>query len=106
MRLQEAEMADTPGNRRLSAQSLVGELVIGTVVEVHVCGVFVDLGLDHIGHIDPIHIDDTDVYDIGDRVEAYLVGFREHDGQYELRPKGKVPLSERLRQREQEKKRD
>lgn len=87
-------------------QGLVGELVTGSVKEVHTCGVFVDLGLDHIGHIDPIHIDDTDVYDIGDRVEAYLVGFREHNGQYELRPKGKAPLSERLRKKEQEKGRD
>ena len=89
--------ADTSGNRGPSGGDRLGELVTGTVEAVHAYGVFVDLGLDHIGHIDPFYIDDTDVYDIGDRVEVYLVAFHEHNGEYELRPKGKMSLSEWLR---------
>ena len=79
-------------------QDLMGALVAGTVAAVYKFGVLVDLGLDYVGFIDPVFIGD-DVYEEGERVEAYVVGFRAENRQYELRPKGVISLPEWLRQR-------
>lgn len=76
-------------------QSLIGRVVVGTVEMVRTWGVYVNVGLDHLGYIDPANIQD-DLYDVGDNVEAYVVHFRGRDGVYELRPSSKVCLQERL----------
>lgn len=81
-----------------SADDSRGRLVVGTVTSVHPYGVFVDLGLEYVGFIDPVYIE-NDVYHVGDRVEAYIYGFRDWNHQYALRPKGKMPISEWLRRR-------
>jgi ribosomal protein S1 len=81
----------------------MGALVVGTVAAVYRFGVLVDLGLDHMGFIDPIFIGD-DVYEEGDHIEAYVVGFRAENRQYELRPKGMMSLPEWLRQRSKDNK--
>lgn len=80
-------------------QGLIGELVSGTVKAVLPHGVFVDLGLDHIGHIDPMYIEDLDNYQIGDRVRVHLEGFTEHNEEYRLRPPGKPTMAEWLQRR-------
>lgn len=54
-------------------------------------GVYVDLGLEHPGYIDPVHIGD-DRNEARDRVEAYIVDFRERTRVCELRPKDSSPL--------------
>jgi hypothetical protein len=52
-----------------------------------------------VGYIDPLYIDDTDHYEKGDRVSAYLSTFDERMGKFWLRPPGQIPVSERLKQK-------
>lgn len=80
-------------------RALLGTLVEGTVVAVFQWGVIVDLGLSHVGFIDPLYIDDCDHYEKGDRVSAFLSTFDERMERFWLRPPGQVPVSERLRQK-------
>jgi hypothetical protein len=87
-------MAD-PASRETPGRSRIGLLVDGAVSLVRPWGAYVDLGLEHPGYIDPVHILD-DHYEAGDRVEAYIVDFRERSRVYELRPKGSTSLQERL----------
>jgi hypothetical protein len=61
--------------------------------------VFVDLGLSHVGFIDPLYLDDGDHYQIGQQVRAYLSTFDERRGEFWLRPPGQVPVDERLRRK-------
>jgi ribosomal protein S1 len=76
--------ASTPEDSR---RSRVGLIVAGSVSLVRPWGVYVDVGLEHVGYIDPVNIRDAH-YEAGDRVEAYVVDFRERSRVYELRPKG------------------
>jgi predicted RNA-binding protein with RPS1 domain len=78
-----------PSHRRL------GQFAAGTVSMVRPWGVYVDLGLEHAGYIDPMFVQD-DLYEVGDRVEAYILDFREQSRVYELRPKGKTSLRAQL----------
>jgi len=80
-------------------RALLGTLVEGTVVAVFQWGVIVDLNLSRVGYIDPLYIDDTDHYEKGDRVSAYLSTFDERMGRFWLRPPGQIPVSERLKQK-------
>jgi hypothetical protein len=75
-------------------RSRVGLLVTGTVSMVRPWGVFVDLGLECPGYIDPIHVRD-DHYDAGDQAEGCIVDFRERSRVYELRPSASPSLRER-----------
>jgi predicted RNA-binding protein with RPS1 domain len=79
--------------------SPIGRLVVGKVEMVRPWGVYVNVGLDHLGYIDPVNIQD-DLYDVGDNAEAHVVDFRERNSVYELRPKGELPLHDRLHNRE------
>lgn len=76
------------GDEAEHSPSPVGRRVTGKVEMVRQWGVYVNVGLDHLGYIDPVNIQD-DLYDVGDNVEAYVVGFRERNSVYELRPKAK-----------------
>ena len=82
-------MGEGPPHARL------GQFAAGTVTLVRPWGVYVDLGLQHAGYIDPMFVHD-ELYEVGDRVEAYIVDFRERSGVYELRPKGRTSLREQL----------
>jgi hypothetical protein len=78
-----------------SPRDCIGQLAIGAVSQVRPWGVYVDLGLKYAGYIDPIFVQD-DLYEVGDRVEAYIEDFRERSEVYELRPKGKTSLRDEL----------
>lgn len=82
-----------------SALDRIGELVAGVVTGVARHGVFIDIGADHIGHIDPIYIDTGDFYKVGDRVIVYLEGYSKASKEYRLRPQGKLTMAEWLRER-------
>ncbi len=81
---------------KLSRQRRPSGLVTGTVKAALPHGVFVDIGFDHIGHIDPIYIDSTDVYDIGNCITVYVDGFSHASNEYRLRPPGKLTMKEWL----------
>jgi hypothetical protein len=66
----------------------VGEHVVGAVTLVQPWGVYVDVGLDHLGYIDPTNIQD-DLYLTGGRFEGHIVDFRERSKFYELEPTGR-----------------
>ena len=57
----------------------------GAVTMIRPFGVYVDLGLEYLGYIDPMHVKDH-LYEVGDHVEAYIVHFRDRSRVYELRP--------------------
>lgn len=76
---------------------LLGTLVEGQVVRVFYWGVWLDLGLSHIGFIDALYIDDGDHYAVGDTVTGYLSSFDEKTGKFWVRPPGQKPIAERLR---------
>jgi hypothetical protein len=78
-------------------QALIGSLVTGRVAAVFRWGVIVDLGLSHVGHIDPLYIDDDDHYEVDQEIRAYLTGSCNY--QFSLRPPGQVPIAERLRRK-------
>lgn len=74
-----------------------GKLVTGVVEAVFRWGVIVNLGLDHVGLIDVLYIEDDDEYVVGQDVTAYLDVFDEKKSKYILRPPGQTPLIERLK---------
>ncbi|WP_406270833.1 hypothetical protein OH799_29540 [Nocardia sp. NBC_00881] len=80
-------------------QVLLGTLVEGTVEAVFRWGVIVDLGLSHVGFIDPLYIDDSERHEAGQRVRLYLTTFDEQQQKFWLRPAGQVPIAERLREK-------
>jgi ribosomal protein S1 len=77
-------------------RALIGTLVTGTVEAVFRWGVIVNLGLTHPGYIDPLYIEDTDRYVVGQVVEAYLSSFNASQRKFWLRPPGQIPVAERL----------
>jgi len=77
-------------------RALIGNLVTGTVQAVFRWGVIVDLGLSHVGFIDPLYIDDNDHYEVGQQVRSYLTTFDEQQRKFWLRPPNQVPVAERL----------
>lgn len=83
------------GDMSRSSDDLRGRLVVGTVTSVQPYGVFVDLGLEYAGFIDPVFTEMT--YIISDTASKRIYGFRDWNRQYALRPKGKTPISEWLR---------
>ncbi|MFJ9785421.1 hypothetical protein ACIRSS_38015 [Amycolatopsis sp. NPDC101161] len=76
---------------------LLGTLTEGKVVDVFYWGVWLDLGLSHLGFIDALYIDDDDHYAVGDTVTGYLSSFDERSGKFWFRPPGQKPVEERLR---------
>ncbi len=80
-------------------RALLGTLVTGTVQAVFRWGVIVDLGLSHVGFIDPLYIDDGEHYEVGQQVRAHLSTFDEQQRKFWLRPPGQVSVAERLRRK-------
>jgi len=80
-------------------RSLIGSLVEGTVAAVFRWGVVVELGLSHVGFIDALYVDDSDRYEVGDKVSVYLTRFDARQNKFWLLPPGQTPVSERLRQK-------
>ncbi|GAA3589065.1 hypothetical protein GCM10022198_11120 [Klugiella xanthotipulae] len=73
----------------------IGMIVQGVVIDVYRWGVFVDIKKESIGNIDPIYIE-NDTYVAGEKVTVFVEAYRDNEGQYFLRPLGKVPYRERL----------
>lgn len=78
-------------------RALIGTLVTGTVEAVFRWGVIVDLGLSHVGFIDPLYVDEDSHYEVGQPVRAYLTTFDEQQAKFWLRPPGQMPVADRLR---------
>jgi predicted RNA-binding protein with RPS1 domain len=78
-------------------RALIGTMVDGTIKVVHRWGVFVDLGLSHLGFIDPLYIEDDDHYQVGAQVSAELSNYDDQREIFWLLPPGQVPVAERLR---------
>lgn len=76
-------------------KELMGSHIEGTVLDVFRWGVFVDLGLSHVGFIDVAYIED-DVYEVGQVVAGHLSSYNKTTRQFWLRPLGKTPMAEYL----------
>jgi ribosomal protein S1 len=72
-------------------------LVSGVIKRVERFGMLVDIESDHPGFVDPLYIDDSDSYDVGQEIMVYVMYLDEQKGQYILRPVGQTPLVDRLR---------
>lgn len=71
--------------------------VTGVITRVERFGMFVNIGLDRPGFVDPLYIDDSDSYSPGQEIAVYVMFLDERKGQYILRPVGQTPLLDRLR---------
>lgn len=79
------------------AQAMIGAEVHGIVVAMHRWGVQVDLSLPGKGFIDPLYIDDSDDYRVGQTVTAIVSSCQERNHVYRLRPLMQTPPTERYR---------
>jgi hypothetical protein len=82
--------------------ALIGTVRTGRVIAVFRWGVIVDLGLSRLGFVDPLYIDDGDVYTVGQTVEGELSSLEDGGQKFWVRPLDQIPLGDRYRSRRQD----